>query len=359
MKKLYSLIFSLLCVSFLFSQERIAVAQSTRDVVILLDPTDGSVINNDFIDLTTLGASTPKDILQVGDELWITDQIQDRIDRFDLTGTYVSTIESTVGLDNLRGLALVNGEVWVCNAGSNNGAPGNAIVRFDTDGNLLGNYPTANSPFDVIDTGTEAIISFINGDSIERFDYSGNSLSVITTSVDFPQQLQYDSTSGSLLVAGFSPPSGIYQFNVSTGAQEYYLDLGSGLRGVIELDNGTLLASSSSGLFTVDTTTNTFNNYNTENSQYFSKVDLTPLSVDDNTFSSFIMYPNPATNYLEISARNKFTTINVSNILGQKVLELNTDSNTERLDVSGLQSGVYLIVVSNGNESVVKKFIKK
>ncbi|MBV7267957.1 T9SS type A sorting domain-containing protein [Winogradskyella luteola] len=359
MTKFYTLSVFLLYFTFSFSQERIAVAQSSRDVVILLDPNDGSLIDNDFIDLTAFGAGTPKDILQVSNELWITDQIEDRIDRFDLTGSYISTIDSSVGLDNVRGLASVNGEVWVCNAGTNNGAPGNAIIRFDTAGNLLGNFSTTNSPFDVVDTGTEAIIGFINTDSIERFDYSGNSLSVITTTVDFPQQIQYNETDVSIYVAAFSAPRGVYEFNIPSGNQDYYLDIGVSLRGIIELDNGNLLASGGSGLYTVNTTTNAFTNFNTESSQYLSRVNLTPLSVEEDTLLSFSIHPNPATDDLNLTANINFTNIRISNLLGQNVFELNTDSKTERIDISNLKAGVYMLSVQNENRSVVKKFVKK
>lgn len=351
--------FVLLFFNFSYTQERIAVCQSTSDIVILLDPSDGSVIDSNFIDLTTLGASTPKDILQVNDELWISDQIQDRIDIFDLSGNYVSTIESSIGLDNIRGMGLVNGEVWVCNAGTNNGAPGTAIVRLNTDGTLLGSFDTTNSPFDVVDTGTEAIISFISSDSIERFDYSGNSLATITTVVDFPQQLQYNASDNSIYVAGFSSPSGAYQFDIATGSQLYYSGVVMGLRGIIELDNGELLISNGSGIFSLNTSTNSTTSITTGSSQYFTRVDLSPLSTKEESLESFSMFPNPATNYLRISSKTQFNKIIVSTTLGQMVYSLETESTYEEIDISQLNSGIYIITVESITGKQVKKFIKK
>src|SRR5690625_4667670 len=102
----------------------------------------GSVIDLLFATLTPLNTSTPKGIRQINNEVWITDQNADVIYRFDLSQTYLSNVSGN--LDNIRGLDLVNGnEVWVTNAGSNNGAPGNAIVRFDTSGTHLGHITTA------------------------------------------------------------------------------------------------------------------------------------------------------------------------------------------------------------------------
>lgn len=113
-KHLYFL--SLLVIITVFqakSQEVIAVINEPN--VVLLDPFDGSVLNSAFIDLTPLNQGQPKDITQVGEEIWITDQTADRIDRFDLTGTFLSTINT--GLDNIKGLAVIGSEVWVTNAG--------------------------------------------------------------------------------------------------------------------------------------------------------------------------------------------------------------------------------------------------
>src|SRR5690606_11171903 len=171
---LLSLGFLLFCITSVFSQEQLAVIQN--HYVVLLNAETGEIENPQFIDLTPLDPGTPKGIRQIGSEIWITDQIDDMIYRFDLEGNYLSSI--TGNLDNIKGLGPVNGsEVWVTNAGSNNGAPGDAIVRFDMNGNFLGNFTTdGKSAFDVIDNGAgEVYISYINsGSPIERRDYDGN-----------------------------------------------------------------------------------------------------------------------------------------------------------------------------------------
>ncbi len=79
--------------------------------MVLLDPDTGAIVNPSFINLTPLNPGTPKDIAQVGDELWITDQLRDRIDRFDLDGNHLGQIGCQIpggGLDNIKGLTLVN-----------------------------------------------------------------------------------------------------------------------------------------------------------------------------------------------------------------------------------------------------------
>ena len=196
-----SLLFSVLAVILVIqvkAQEVIAVINEPN--IVLLDPFDGTIIDPSFIDLSPLNQGLPKSLTQVGEEIWISDQTEDRIDRFDLTGSFIGTLDS--GFDNIKGLNVIGDEIWVTNAGSNNGAPGTAIIRLDTQGNVLGILPTTGSSFDVIDTGTEVYISFIGNESrIERRDYQGNILGdlVPTGVVTFIQQMVLSTEANTLL----------------------------------------------------------------------------------------------------------------------------------------------------------------
>ena len=72
---------------------------------------------------------------------------------------------------------MVEDEVWVTNAGTNNGAPGESLVRFDFQGNPLGDFATVGASFDVLNTGNEVYISYIGNETrIERRDLQGNIL---------------------------------------------------------------------------------------------------------------------------------------------------------------------------------------
>ncbi|MEM7187839.1 MAG: hypothetical protein AAF466_14420, partial [Bacteroidota bacterium] len=272
-----------------FAQERIASLQ--EPFVVLLDPSDGSVVDPTFIDLSPLAQGTPKALVQVDDEIWISDQIEDRIDRFDLSGTYISTIGGQVsggGLDNIKGMAVVNNtEVWVTNAGSNNDAPGDAIVRFDLDGNNLGFFATSgsDSTFDVIDVGGEVYISYISGESkIERRDYSGNVLGNIVEEgvVQFIQQLELNNTNSSVYAAVFSTlggnPSGLYEFAVSDGAILNYWGAEGSLRGVAALEDGNILISNSGGVYILDPNTGIATTISNDSGQYFGHISLTPCT---------------------------------------------------------------------------------
>ncbi|MCT8340835.1 T9SS type A sorting domain-containing protein [Flavobacteriaceae bacterium TK19130] len=273
----------LLAISSVSAQEYIAVIQDP--VVVLLNPTDGSIEDPAFIDLTPLDPSTPKALLQVGDEIWISDQLQDRIDRFDLDGNFTSTID--IGLDNIRGMELVDGEVWVTNAGTNNGAPGNAIIRYDFSGNELGFFPTtgSDSAFDIIDVGGgEVYISYISAESkIERRDYDGNVLGNVVGEgvVNFIQQMEVNIDNNSVYAAVFSVSgansSGLYEFSIDDGSILNYYDEGN-LRGVAQLENGNVLVSNAAGVRSLDPGTGISTPINGNSSQYFGRLSLEPCT---------------------------------------------------------------------------------
>lgn len=267
-----------------YAQEQIAVIR--EPFVVLLDATDGSIVDPTFIDLTPLSQGTPKALIQVGEELWITDQIEDRIDRFDLEGNYLSTI--TGGLDNIKGMAVVDdSEVWVTNAGSSNGAPGDAIIRYDLNGNGLGSINTEpDSSFDIIDVGGEVYVSYIGaGSRIERLDYNGTILGNIvgTGVVSFIQQIEVNTSNNSVYAAVFSTSGGngpgLYEFSISDGSIINFWAEGS-LRGVTQLADGNLLVSGGTnyGVKILDPSNGSTTQLWSDSSQYFGRVNLTPCT---------------------------------------------------------------------------------
>lgn len=259
------------------SQEVISVIQDGN--LILLDASTGSIQDPSFI---VLDAGTPKASIQVGDEIWISYQIGDKIERYDLDGILLSTIEG--GLDNIKGMALINNnEVWVTNSGTQNGAPGNAIVKFDLVGNNLGFFLTDGvSSFDIVDNEDgEVYISYIGNSTskIERRDYDGNFLGNIVEPgvVNFIQQIEIDEP-GVIIAAVFSIISGgnqngLYRFSESDGSIVDFWNEGN-LRGVAKLGNGEILWSSGAGVHRLDPNTGISTLISSGSAQYFGKLIL-------------------------------------------------------------------------------------
>jgi surface protein len=75
--------------------------------------------------------------------------------------------------------------------------------------------------------------------------------------------------------------------------------------------------------------------------------------IDDLGISSFYVYPNPTTDYINIDC-SSLESVFVYNIFGNELIK----ETSNRINVSSLSNGVYFIKVSDGVNSSTKKFIK-
>ncbi|KAA3621794.1 MAG: T9SS C-terminal target domain-containing protein [Flavobacterium sp.] len=72
------------------------------------------------------------------------------------------------------------------------------------------------------------------------------------------------------------------------------------------------------------------------------------------------LFPNPTNGPVTISSSFMIDSIEIYNVLGAKVYARNINSNRYNVDMSGLNSGVYLFRIKNSDgSSVVKKVIKR
>ena len=83
------------------------------------------------------------------------------------------------------------------------------------------------------------------------------------------------------------------------------------------------------------------------------------LGANDLNESQFSIFPNPATQgYVNISSQlNGDKEVVVYNVLGKQVI--NSTIANERLNISGLSSGIYIIKVTQDNISTTKKLVVK
>ena len=80
-----------------------------------------------------------------------------------------------------------------------------------------------------------------------------------------------------------------------------------------------------------------------------------PLSIEDQKAFDFSIYPNPAKNEIKISTQVQLQNAKVYNLLGKTMLHVNYPS--ERLDVSSLHAGIYLMSLTSEEGAVVNKKI--
>ena len=88
------------------------------------------------------------------------------------------------------------------------------------------------------------------------------------------------------------------------------------------------------------------------------------LSTATETLDTVKIYPNPANDFVNIAMNGQLSgskiTVTIHDILGKQVVNRSYDNSSsfqERIDVSSLKSGVYLMNVSDGSASTTKKLI--
>jgi bacillolysin len=86
--------------------------------------------------------------------------------------------------------------------------------------------------------------------------------------------------------------------------------------------------------------------------------EVTAGLVETNDNASFALYPNPVDNELNVSlAKSDGATFRITNNLGQQVNSGQLSGTS--IDVSRLNTGIYIIELNNGGKRIVKKFVKK
>lgn len=253
--------------------QNLLIPDSTGDVVNIFSGADGSVVELGAFDINAAaalnqytGSLTPIEAKQIGNEVWVTDQLADRVWRFDANTrqplTAIGGFGDTPGqLNNVRGWEVVGNTAYF--ATGTDGAFTEGVISYDIPSNTFlgsttGGLDTADiSFFDVQQVGNELYVSNIDSgnDAILRFDLSLNLLGTFAasdgeTSFDFAQQITVAASNGDILAGGFSPPSGIYRFSPDGTPQGIVAGLDLGPRAGWELGNGQVIFSNGAGVQT-------------------------------------------------------------------------------------------------------------
>lgn len=80
------------------------------------------------------------------------------------------------------------------------------------------------------------------------------------------------------------------------------------------------------------------------------------LGVDEVNSKLFRIYPNPATDVISIAGVDENTQVSIFDLNGRK---LQQRQNTQQIDVSNLQSGIYLVEISSTAKRQTLRFIKQ
>jgi thiol-disulfide isomerase/thioredoxin len=87
-------------------------------------------------------------------------------------------------------------------------------------------------------------------------------------------------------------------------------------------------------------------------------VDLATLSINENSIKQFKLYPNPSTDYFRISNIEKANVV-ITDVTGKVVLQTEGVDENSLINVSNLNSGIYLVNIKNESMNETIKFVKK
>ncbi|GAB5497538.1 MAG: hypothetical protein Phyf2KO_26180 [Phycisphaerales bacterium] len=246
-----------LCAGHATGQQLLMVPDSTDDRIMLFNSFDGSLVNADFINEGVVGdvMSTPIEAQLVGNEIWVTDQIGDVVNRFSADGSSFLGAISNPSMDNLRGFEVVGNTALVA------GIDGVHRIDVNTQTYLgLNEYRGADSSLFDIYNHNGILLAANNGvEDIDIIDLNGDYVQTVidsdgVTSIDFPEQIA-GLDNGNFMAAGFSSPSGIYEFTTEGDDLGIIAAADAGPRGAYELGNGNIMYTNGSGVFVFDINT--------------------------------------------------------------------------------------------------------
>jgi len=147
-------------------------------------------------------------------------------------------------------------------------------------------------------------------------------------------------------LAGYS-----FQFNnLSQNATGQIWDFA----GITDTSANPIYTFPSAGTYTV--TLSSYDNCDTIIST--KSITVIQTSLQENKIQNeFRIYPNPASDKVTVEhAFEEEISVNIFNVLGENLISIDNLSNNE-IDVSSLESGIYLLQITNGNNSVIKKLL--
>lgn len=96
-----------------------------------------------------------------------------------------------------------------------------------------------------------------------------------------------------------------------------------------------------------------------ENSAVFSFTTRAVLGINENAIDGLLVYPNPTSNIVNVSASTELQSVEIVNILGQTLLSKKVGTTQTLLDLSALAAGNYFIRVKAENTATVIQIVKK
>ena len=89
---------------------------------------------------------------------------------------------------------------------------------------------------------------------------------------------------------------------------------------------------------------------------WFDDITVTEGVGVNNVDNNVSIYPNPATEVLNVNANSNIQSVEVMNIMGQTIQSINANDNYTQINISNLANGVYMLRVNTENGVINQKF---
>jgi hypothetical protein len=224
-------------------REVLLVPNSTQQSIGIYETFDGAFIGNFVVDSALF--TTPICAIAGPDSnIYLSDQVADAVFVYNKQGEFLFTYaDATDGLDNIRGIAFWEGNLFVTSGND-------YVARFDGPHNRIADFFSSGAdPFDIffLDDG-RALVADITGDDMKLYNADGTFVQDLFT-VDFPEQINFDLIDeNSWLNSSFADDQ-VRDFDLDGNISESTPWAGG--RGVYRLDNGNFLLTSATGVYEV------------------------------------------------------------------------------------------------------------
>lgn len=338
---------------------------------LLVNNTNSSILTTSFLyDISTaIGAPGNAGVAFVNNEFWVSAWASNNIHLLDSSGAFSSTFQ-VAGLTGTRSMTT-DGTYVYC------GTAGSTIYRINPVTKTLVNTIAVSSSVTArfctydptLDGGNGGFwIANFNTD-IASISMTGTQLSLIPAATHGLTGMYgaavYNNNGNHYLFVyhqGGANNDQITVLNLATGLQtgdtyDFFVNDSQPAGATSSLAGGMFLSSSVvSGQDTLIGVSQA-----TPNNLLFGMNVDTVLATDSFKSSNFVVYPNPATDYLSFSTKNnvKIKQLRVVDVLGQLVIDKPNFTHS-KIDISNLNSGIYFVsLFDENNQSQTIKVIKK
>jgi hypothetical protein len=95
------------------------------------------------------------------------------------------------------------------------------------------------------------------------------------------------------------------------------------------------------------------------NSNEISRIAEAQTGIKSLADAGITLYPNPVRDMIRLNNLTEGAIIRISDISGRTVIQREVNSDSDRIDVSLLSSGIYSIAIIQNKATAVSKFIKQ